>query len=223
MSEAASARIRVLLVDDHEVVRVGIKALLASADDLEVAGEAATAADAVREAARLEPDVVVLDVRLPDGSGVETCREIRDRRRETRVIMLTSYADDEALFAAIMAGAAGYLLKQARGRELVAAIRSVHAGGSLLDPAVTGQVLERLRRPPVAEADPFAELSDQERRILALMAEGKTNREIADEVFLSDKTVKHYVSSILRKLQVARRSEAAAMWARVQERGPGRP
>ena len=223
MSDVAPARIRVLLADDHEVVRVGIKALLASADDLEVAGEAATAAEAVREAARLEPDVVVLDVRLPDGSGVEACREIRDRRRETRVIMLTSYADDEALFAAIMAGAAGYLLKQARGRELIAAIRSVHAGGSLLDPAVTGQVLERLRRPPAAEADPFAELSDQERRILAQMAEGKTNREIADEVFLSDKTVKHYVSSILRKLQVARRSEAAAIWARIQERGPARP
>ncbi len=223
-AEHGTGPIRVLLVDDHEVVRVGLRALFAGTPDISIAGEASTAEGAVREAERLRPDVVIMDVRLPDGSGVEACREVRSHRAQCRVIMLTSYADEEALFSAIMAGAAGYLLKQARGRELVDAVRTVHAGGSLLDPAVTGQVLQRLRRPPESSgAHPFAELTEAERRILDLMAEGKTNREIADVVFLSDKTVKHYVSSILRKLQVARRSEAAAVWARSRAQGTQAP
>lgn len=216
-AETEQAPIRVLLVDDHEVVRLGLHSLLAANDATTVVGEASTAKEAVAMAERLQPDVVVLDVRLPDGSGVEACREIRSQRPETKVIMLTSYADDEALFASIMAGAAGYLLKQARGRDLINAMRTVHNGGSLLDPAVTRQVFERLRRPAAeTPADPLAELTAQEQHILSLMAEGKTNREIGREVFLSDKTVKHYVSSILQKLEVARRSEAAAIWARAQ-------
>jgi DNA-binding NarL/FixJ family response regulator len=161
--------------------------------------------------------VVVLDVRLPDGSGIEACRDIRADRPETRVIMLTSYADDEALFAAIMAGAAGYLLKQARGRDLVQAIRTVHDGGSLLDPEVTGRVLQRLRQPGGGNGtDPLAELTERERRILDLMADGRTNQQIARVVYLGETTVKHHVSAILRKLQVTRRSEAAAIWARSQ-------
>lgn len=212
-----AAPIRVLLVDDHEVVRVGLKSLLTGSAGLEVVGEAATAAEAVRAADRLRPDVVVLDVRLPDGSGIEACREIRNARPETRVIMLTSYSDDEALFAAIMAGAAGYLLKQARGRDLVHAIRTVHEGGSLLDPEVTGRVLQRLRQPAAgAGADPLAELTERERRILDLMADGRTNQQIARVVYLGETTVKHHVSAILHKLQVTRRSEAAAIWARAQ-------
>jgi len=196
---------------------LGLHSLLSASVGIHVVGEAGSVAEAVALAERLDPDVVVMDVRLPDGSGVEACREIRSRRPETKVIMLTSYADDEALFTSIMAGAAGYLLKQTRGRDLIAAINTVHRGGSLLDPAVTRQVFERLRNPnPATHKDPLSELTPQEQRILSLMAEGKTNREIGKEVFLSDKTVKHYVSSILQKLQVARRSEAAAVWARSQ-------
>jgi two-component system response regulator DevR len=206
--------IRVLLVDDHDVVREGLRALLQRAPDMEVVGEAATAAQALAEAERLEPDVVILDVRLPDGSGVEVCRDIRARRPETRVLMLTSYADDEALFSSIIAGASGYLLKETRASALIDAIRTAAQGGSLLDPAMTQHVFERLRTSASAPADPMAQLSEQERRILALIAEGKTNREIAAEVYLSDKTVKHYVSNILAKLQLSRRSEAAAFWAR---------
>lgn len=214
--------IRVLIVDDHEIVRVGLKSLLAGAADVCVVGEAATVAEAVQQALRLKPDVAVMDVRLPDGSGIEACRDIRGAREETRVIMLTSYSDGEALFAAIMAGASGYLLKQARGRDLVQAIRTVDSGASLLDPAVTGQVLQRLRSPAATpDADPAAELSDLERRILDLLADGKTNHEIAGVVYLSDTTVKHYVSGILRKLQVNRRSEAAAIWARAQAQPTG--
>ena len=216
----AAAPIRVLLVDDHEVVRVGLRSLLGGSEHVTVVGEAATAADAVSAAARLQPDVVVLDVRLPDRSGIEACRAIRDACSETRVIMLTSYSDDQALFAAIMAGAAGYLLKQARGRDLVQAIRTVHEGASLLDPEVTGRVLQRLRQPDHDGDDPLAELTDRERRILDLMAEGCTNQQIGRTVYLGDTTVKHYVSAILRKLGVTRRSEAAAIWARAQA-GPG--
>jgi two-component system response regulator DevR len=205
--------IRVLLVDDHDVVREGLRSLLSRSKDVEVVGEAGTAAAAIAEAERLQPDVVVLDVRLPDGNGVEVCRDIRAARPETRVLMLTSYADDEALFASIMAGAAGYLLKETRASALLEAIAGAAKGGSLLDPAMTQRVFERLRAGAPA-ADPLAQLSEQEQRILALIAEGKTNREIAAEVYLSDKTVKHYVSNILSKLQLARRSEAAAFWAR---------
>jgi DNA-binding NarL/FixJ family response regulator len=212
--------LRVLLVDDHEVVRAGLRALLEGAEGVAVAGEAATAAEAVTEAVRARPDVAIVDVRLPDASGIEVCRELRSACPGTRVIMLTAYADEDALFAAILAGAAGYLLKQTRGADLVEAVRTVHAGGSLLDPAVTGQVLRRLRhadRPAAEGSDP--PLTDLEQRIVALMAEGKTNREIAETVFLSDKTVKHYVSSILHKLGVGRRSEAAAWWARLRRGG----
>ena len=206
--------IRVLLVDDHDVVREGLRALLRRSPEIEISGEAATAASAVAEAERLKPDVVVLDVRLPDGNGVEVCRDIRANRPETKVLMLTSYADDEALFASIMAGAAGYLLKETRAAALMEAIQTAARGGSLLDPAMTQRVFERLRTAGNTGPDPLGQLSEQEQRILALIAEGKTNREIAAEVFLSDKTVKHYVSNILSKLQLTRRSEAAAFWAR---------
>jgi DNA-binding NarL/FixJ family response regulator len=206
--------IKVLLVDDHDVVREGLRSLLHRAPDLEVAGEAATAAQALAESERLAPDVVVLDVRLPDGNGIEVCRDIRARRPETRVLMLTSYADDEALFSSIMAGAAGYLLKETRATALLEAIRTAAQGGSLLDPAMTQRVFERLRASTGAPTDPLSQLSEQETHILSLIAEGKTNREIAAVVFLSDKTVKHYVSNILAKLQISRRSEAAAFWAR---------
>ena len=216
-ADGGACPIRVLLVDDHEVVRAGLKSLLTAAADITVAGEAGTVDEAIHQALRLQPDVVIMDVRLPDGSGVEACRQIRGTREHTRVIMLTSYSDGDALFAAIQAGASGYVLKQARGRDLVQAIRTVHSGGSLLDPAITGQVLQRLRHPTAApDATPTAELTSVERRILELLADGKTNHEIASVVFLCDTTVKHYVSAILRKLQVSRRSEAAAIWARAQ-------
>ena len=209
--------IRCLLVDDHEVVRVGLRAVLSTAPDVRVVAEAGTAAEAVRQAAAVHPDVAVMDVRLPDRSGIEACRDIRSDWPDTRVLMLTSYSDDEALFSAIMAGAAGYLLKEARGRDLVQAIRAVHAGGSLLDPAVTGRVLQRLRTAGApGGADPTAQLTDLDRRILDLLADGRTNREIARLVYVSDTTAKHYVSSILKKLEVSRRSEAAAVWARAR-------
>ncbi len=215
------AMVRVLLVDDHDVVRTGLRALLGRSGELEVVGEAATAAEALAEAARLQPDVVVLDLRLPDGDGVEVCRDIRSQRPETRVLILTSYADDQALFSSIMAGAAGYLLKETRATALVDAILTAARGGSLLDPHMTGQVFERLRTSVPGAPDPLAQLSEQEQRILGLIAEGKTNREIAGVVYLSDKTVKHYVSNILSKLQLSRRSEAAAVWARSHPREPG--
>ena len=207
--------LRVLIVDDHEVVREGLRSLLNRREGINVVGEAGTVGTAVEEAARLRPDVVIMDVRLPDGSGVEACREIRQENPDAKVIMLTSYADDEAVFASILAGAAGYLLKQTRGQALAEAIEAVADGGSLLDPAVTQKVLERVRslggrRPD----DSLASLSDQEQKILLLIAEGKTNKEIAEEIFLSDKTVKNYVSSILSKLNLRRRAEAAAFIAR---------
>ena len=207
--------LRVLIVDDHEVVREGLRSILNRREGINVVGEAGTVGTAVEEASRLRPDVVIMDVRLPDGSGVEACREIRQENPDTKVIMLTSYADDEAVFASILAGAAGYLLKQTRGHALAEAIEAVAQGGSLLDPAVTHKVLERVRslggrRPD----DSLASLSDQEQKILLLIAEGKTNKEIAEEIFLSDKTVKNYVSSILSKLNLRRRAEAAAFIAR---------
>jgi len=206
--------IRVLIVDDHEVVREGLRALLRRRSNLAVVGEADSVASAIEEANRTEPDVVIMDVRLPDGSGVEACREIRAQRPETKVIMLTSYADEEAVFASIMAGATGYLLKQTRTRALTEAIERAMRGESLLDPAVTKRVLERVRNIGSAKDDELSLLSEQERKILDLIAEGKTNKEIAKEVYLSDKTVKNYVSSILSKLNVRRRSEAAAFIAR---------
>ena len=204
-----------MLVDDHEIVRSGIKSLLAATDDLRVVAEAETVQQAVAEALRSRPDVVVMDIRLADGSGIEATREIRDRLPGTQVLMLTSFADDEALYASIMAGAAGYVLKQIRGGELVRGIRAVGAGQSLLDPLVTGAVLERLRRGKhLLKDQKLAALSAQEEKVLALVAQGKTNSQIGQELFLAEKTVKNYVSNVLGKLEVGRRSEAAAYLAR---------
>jgi len=208
-----SEQVRVLIVDDHDVVREGLRTLIQRRTELTLVGEADSVASAVAEARRSQPDIVIMDVRLPDGSGVEACREIRADRPETKVLMLTSYADDEAVLASIMAGASGYLLKQTRSQDLAEAIRKVARGESLLDPGVTGRVLERLRTGAKEDGE-LGLLSEQEQRILDLIALGKTNREIAQEVFLSDKTVKNYVSSILSKLNFHRRSEAAAFIAR---------
>jgi DNA-binding NarL/FixJ family response regulator len=209
---------RVLLCDDHEVVREGLRTLLSRREDMAVVGEAGTMAEAIEAAARAKPDVVIMDVRLPDGSGVEACRAIREGRPETRVIMLTSYADDEALFASIVAGASGYLLKQTRGQAVVDAIQAVAAGRSLLDPDVTGKVLERVRRGREQEDPKIASLTEQERKVLEQLAEGKTNREIGTVLFLSEKTVKNYVSRILDKLGLSRRAEAAAYVAKHRPR-----
>lgn len=207
--------IRLLLVDDHEVVRAGLRSLLARERGIEVIGDSATAADAVDQAKRLRPDVVIMDVRLSDESGVEACREIRARNPEVQVIMLTSYADEEAVLASIMAGAAGYLLKQIRGKELLRAIETVAAGQSLLDPAVTQAVLERMKRLVSGQPlDEITQLSHQEQKVLALVAEGKTNKEIANALDLSDKTVKNYLSNVFSKLNLSRRAEAAALFAR---------
>jgi two-component system, NarL family, response regulator DevR len=207
--------LRVLLVDDHEVVRGGVRALLQATEDVIVTAEAGSVREAIDQAERARPDVVVMDVRLADGSGIEATREIRAKHSNIRVIMLTSFADDEALFASIMAGASGYVLKQVRGGELVRAIRTVGKGESLLDPAVTNAVLERLRRGKhLLKDERLARLTPHEERILSLVADGKTNREIGDELGLAEKTVKNYVSSILSKLEVARRAEAAAYLAR---------
>ena len=211
MSESAappSDKIRVYLLDDHEVVRRGLKDLLESDGDIEVVGESGLAEEATRRIPAMRPHVAVLDGRLPDGSGIDVCREIRSRHPEIAALILTSYDDDEALFSAIMAGAAGYVLKQIRGNDLVDAVRRVAAGQSLLDPAVTQQVLDRLREGP-KEDKALAPLTDQERRILELIGEGLTNRQIAERMFLAEKTVKNYVSSLLSKLGLERRTQAA--------------
>jgi DNA-binding NarL/FixJ family response regulator len=206
---------KVLVVDDHEVVRMGLSSLLNRENSVEVVGEAGSAAEAVAEAIRHRPDVVIMDVRLPDRSGVEACREIRSVLTDTQVIMLTTYADDEAVYSSIMAGAAGYLLKQIRGHELLRAIETVAAGQSLLDPAVTQKVLDRMKRLASGhDPDEISTLSNQERKVLALVAEGKTNKEIANALDLSDKTVKNYLSHIFEKLNLSRRAEAAAFFAR---------
>jgi len=219
MVSTGGQMIRVMLVDDHEVVRKGLAALLEVEPDLEVVGEAGDGPEAVRLARIFQPQVVVMDVRMPGGSGVEACRELRDRDPDLQVIMLTSFSDDEALFNSIMAGAAGFVLKQIRGADLVNAIRTVASGQSLLDPGVTKRVLERLRRAKFDDRDPkLSRLSAQEERILGMVAKGRTNREIAESIHLSDKTVKNYVSSILQKLEVQRRSEAASYMARAQAR-----
>jgi two-component system response regulator DevR len=205
--------LRLLIVDDHEIVRQGLVALLDRREGF------AVVAEAIEQAERHHPDIVVMDVRLPDGSGIEACREIRAEMPATKVVMLTSYPDEEAVLSAIVAGASGYLLKQIRARDLVAALEAVGRGESLLDPAVTEKVLERIRR--IASGtytDELAALTPQEQKILLLVAEGKTNKEIAAEVFLSDKTVKNYVSSILAKLNLERRAQAAAF---VANRRPG--
>jgi two-component system response regulator DevR len=207
--------LRVMLVDDHEVVRGGVRAMLQATDDIIVTAEAASVQEAIDEAARSRPDVIVMDVRLTDGSGIEATRQIRADRPGTRVLMLTSFADDEALFASIMAGASGYVLKQVNAAELLRAIRAVGRGESLLDPAVTTSVLDRLRKGKhLMQDEKLARLSPQEERILTAVADGKTNREIGDDLHLAEKTVKNYVSSILSKLEVARRAEAAAYLAR---------
>jgi two-component system, NarL family, response regulator DevR len=209
-------KVRVFLLDDHEVVRRGLRELLEAEDDLEVVGEAGTAEQTFARLAASNPDVAILDVRLPDGDGVAVCREIRSEHPDVACLMLTSFADDEALFSAIMAGAAGYVLKQVRGTDLVDAVRRVGRGESLLDPSLTARVLERLRNPP--QPDALAGLTDQERRVLDLIAEGMTNRQIGAQLFLAEKTVKNYVSNLLAKLGMSRRSEAAAYAARMTER-----
>ncbi len=208
---------RVFLLDDHEVVRRGLRELFDAEADLEVVGEAATAEEAVGRVPSTRPDVAVLDVRLPDGDGVEVCRDLRSAMPELKCLMLTSFADDEALFSAILAGASGYVLKQVKGGDLVSAVRRVAAGDSLLDPALTRQVMERLRGEKV-EDERLARLTTQERNILELIADGKTNRQIADELFLAEKTVKNYVSNLLAKMGFARRTEAAVYAARLAER-----
>ena len=206
--------LRIMIVDDHEVVRDGIKALLAEEEGLTIAGEAGGLREAIERAEWVRPDVVVMDIRLPDGSGIDATREIRARLPNTRVLMLTTFADDEALFASIMAGAAGYVLKQVHGGDLVRAIRAVGSGQNLLDPTVTKGVLDRLRKGKQLLGERLARLSAQEERILGEIADGKTNREIGTDLKLPEKTVKNYVSSILSKLEVARRAEAAAYLAR---------
>ncbi|MFZ1670023.1 MAG: response regulator transcription factor [Candidatus Nanopelagicales bacterium] len=204
----ASPKIRVFLLDDHEVVRRGVAELLQSEGDVEIVGEAATAAQAMSRIPALRPDVAVLDVQLPDGDGVTVCRELRTEMPELKCLMLTSFVDDEALLDAIVAGAAGYVLKQIRGTDLIGAVRTVAAGGSLLDPQTTARVMDRIRT-DATKVDPLASLTDQERRILDLIGQGMTNRQIGEELFLAEKTVKNYVSSILAKLGLQRRTQAA--------------
>jgi DNA-binding NarL/FixJ family response regulator len=208
--------VRIFLLDDHEVVRRGVRELLEVEDDLEVVGEAGTAEEALARIPSVSPDVAIIDMRLPDGNGVEVCREVRSKSPEVQCVVLTSFADDEALFDSIMAGAAGYLLKQIKGTDLVDAVRRVAAGQSLLDPSVTERVLERLRKGP-AEDERLARLTEQERKILDLIAEGLTNRQIGERMFLAEKTVKNYVSNLLAKLGMERRTEAAVFAARLEK------
>ncbi|HEY0949262.1 response regulator transcription factor [Nocardioides sp.] len=205
-----SAKIRVYLLDDHEVVRQGLRALLESSGDIEVVGESGSAVDASHRIPALRPDVAVLDARLPDGSGIEVCRTVRAVDPTISALILTSYDDDEALFAAIMAGAAGYVLKEIKGSDLVSAIRQVAAGNSLIDPTLTARVLERVRNPPTT-APELAELTEQELKLLGYIAEGLTNRQIGERMYLAEKTVKNYVSSILAKLGLERRTQAAVL------------
>ena len=212
--QPAAEPYRVYLLDDHEVVRRGIRDLLEDAGDISVVGESASALEASRRIPALRPDVAILDARLPDGSGIDVCREIRSVDPGIHALILTSFDDDEALFAAIMAGAAGYVLKQITGTDLVDAVRRVAGGQSLLDPAVTARVLERVRSGP-PEDETLKRLTDQERRILAHIAEGKTNRQIGEEMFLAEKTVKNYVSSLLSKLGMERRTQAAVFATRI--------
>jgi DNA-binding NarL/FixJ family response regulator len=213
MPQQDAEPIRLLLVDDHEVVRVGLRTLLRRATRLQIVGEAKTAASAVVEAVRLKPDVVLMDLRLPDGNGIEACREIRTHCPKARVLFLTSYSDDDAVRSTIFAGASGYLLKEVDGEALIRAIESVAEGRSILDSAVTDRVFEQIKSVSHAAGSGKSEvLSPQEQRVLALVAEGKTNKEIAAALGLSDKTVKNYLSNIFHKLQVSRRSQAAALF-----------
>jgi two-component system response regulator DevR len=203
-------KIRVYLLDDHEIVRQGLRTLLEGAGGIEVVGESGSATEAAHRIPGLKPDVAVLDGRLPDGSGIEVCREVRSVDPGIHALILTSYDDDEALFAAIMAGASGYILKEIRGNDLVGAVRQVAAGNSLIDPALTARVLDRLRHPD-AVASEFASLTAQEIKIVTHIAEGLTNRQIGERMFLAEKTVKNYVSNVLAKLGVERRTQAAVL------------
>jgi len=222
MDEAGNGtKIRVFLLDDHEIVRRGVRDLINAEPGITVIGEAGTATSALARIPALKPDVAVLDIRLPDGDGVTVCREIRSKMPQLACLMLTSFSDDEALFDAIMAGAAGYVLKQIRGTDLIGAIRAVASGQSLLDPEAASRVMRRMRD-QTAAADPLASLTDQERRILALIGEGLTNRQIGDRLFLAEKTVKNYISALFAKLGMQRRAQAAAYAARVFDQRPGR-
>jgi len=207
-------KIRVFLLDDHEVVRVGVRELLESDGDVEVVGEASTAAEALARVPAVRPDVAVLDVRLPDGDGVSVCRDLRSQLPDLACLMLTSFADDEALFDAVLAGAAGYVLKQVKGNDILNSVRRVAAGQSLLDPTTTARMMQRLRE-QMEQSDPLQGLTEQERRVLALIGEGLTNRQIGERMFLAEKTVKNYVSNLLTKLGMERRTQAAAFVARM--------
>jgi DNA-binding NarL/FixJ family response regulator len=219
---AAAGQIGVFLLDDHEIVRRGVRELLEAEPGITVVGEAGTAQAALARIPALKPDVAILDIRLPDGDGVSVCREIRSMMPEVACLMLTSFGDDEALFDAIMAGAAGYVLKQIRGTDLVGAVRTIASGESLLDPEAASRVMRRMRDQSVRR-DPLAELTGQERRILELIGEGLTNRQIGERMFLAEKTVKNYVSALFAKLGMERRTQAAAYAARLQkDTGPGR-
>jgi DNA-binding NarL/FixJ family response regulator len=225
MGEAGAehGKITVFLLDDHEIVRRGVHDLLEAEPDITVIGEAGTAESALARIPALKPDVAILDVRLPDGNGVTVCREIRSKMPEVACLMLTSYGDDEALFDAIMAGAAGYVLKQIRGTDLVGAVRTIASGRSLLDPEAASRVMRRMRE-QAQRSDPLAGLTDQERRILELIGEGLTNRQIGERLFLAEKTVKNYVSALFAKLGMERRAQAAAYAARVfDEHGEAGP
>jgi two-component system, NarL family, response regulator DevR len=211
-------KIKVFLLDDHAIVRRGLAELINDEEDMMVAGEASRAGDAVARIGATSPDVAILDYQLPDGNGVEVCRDLRDRYPSVACIMLTAFSDDEALFSAIMAGARGYILKQVLGNDLMDSIRRVARGEQLLDPIVTARVLERIRTPPKEEPDPLAILTPQERQILVLIADGLTNRQIGERLFLAEKTVKNYVSSILSKLGMERRTEAAVFASKIYDK-----
>ncbi|MFZ2511480.1 MAG: response regulator transcription factor [Gordonia sp. (in: high G+C Gram-positive bacteria)] len=214
----AGKPIRVFLVDDHELVRRGLRDLLGTAADLQIVGEAATVKEAITGIGATRPDVAVLDVRLPDGNGVELCREVRSRDGDLRCLMLTSYADDDALVAAVLAGASGFVLKQILGANLIAAVRTIGHGGSLLDDRSTAALLARLRDDKKEKTDPLAELTGQEREVFRLIGEGLTNRQIAERMFLAEKTIKNYVSHILAKLDMQRRTQVAVMATKLRER-----
>ena len=214
---AGTSKINVFLLDDHEIVRRGVKELLEAEPDITVVGEAGSAASALARIPALKPDVAVLDVRLPDGDGVSVCREIRSRMPEVACLMLTSFSDDEALFDAIMAGAAGYVLKQIRGTDLVGAVRTVASGESMLDPEAATKVMARMRQQQ-NQSDPLAKLTAQERKVLELIGEGLTNRQIGERMYLAEKTVKNYVSGLFAKLGMERRTQAAAYASRVFDR-----
>jgi DNA-binding NarL/FixJ family response regulator len=218
IDRSTARMIRVFLLDDHDVVRQGLATLLTDSGDMEIVGEAGTVTEALSRAPAVRPDVAVLDVRLPDGDGVSACRELRSMLPDLRCLMLTSFADDEALFDAIMAGASGYVLKQIRGSDLVAAVRTVASGQSLLDPRATAKVLDRMRADQQREDDPLAGLTDQERTVLELIGEGLTNRQIAEHMFLAEKTIKNYVSHLLAKLGMQRRTQAAILATRLRDK-----